>query len=129
MDDRPMGGAPFVSRVLRSEAVRFVLPLLIAILAISLYTNAKNDRFLSTGNIENILLQVSVLGIIAIGQTFLLAAGQLDLSVGALAALGGVIGATRIADGSSEASAVILVLVIFGSWSGKSGARHRLCFR
>ena len=104
--------APLKHRVLRSDAVRFVAPLMIAILAISLYTNGKNSNFLGSDNIKNILLQVSVLGIIAIGQTFLIAAGQLDLSVATLAALAGVIGATRIKDGGSELWAVILVIAI-----------------
>ena len=78
----------------------------------SLYTNHKNSNYLSSDNIKNILLQVSVLGIIAIGQTFLIAAGQLDLSVATLAALAGVIGATRVNDGGSELWAVVLVLLI-----------------
>jgi ribose/xylose/arabinose/galactoside ABC-type transport system permease subunit len=107
-----MGSASFGQRVARSEAVRFVLPLLVVIVAVSLYTNHKNPRFLTFDNYQSIVLQVSVLGIIAIGQTFLLANGQLDLSVGALAALGGVIGATRVKDGGSEMWAVILVLVV-----------------
>lgn len=106
------GSAPLSQRLVRSDAVRFALPLLIAIAAISIYTNGKNSNFLGGDNIKNILLQVSVLGIIAIGQTFLIAAGQLDLSVATLAALAGVIGATRVNDGGSELWAVVLVLVI-----------------
>ena len=107
-----MRSAPLGQRILRSEGVRFVLPLVIAIVAISLYTNHQNSRFITFDNFQSIFLQVAVLGIIAIGQTFLIVAGQLDLSVGALAALAGVIGATRIKDGGSEMWAVILVLVI-----------------
>jgi len=104
--------APLKQRILRSDAVRFVGPLIVAIVAVSIYTDRKNGNFLSSDNIKNILLQVSVLGIIAIGQTFLIAAGQLDLSVATLAALAGVIGATRVSDGGSELWAVVLVLLI-----------------
>lgn len=107
-----VASAPIQQRIVRSDAVRFIAPLLIAITAIAIYTNGKNGNFLRGDNVKNILLQVSVLGIIAIGQTFLIAAGQLDLSVATLAALAGVIGATRIADGGSELWAVILVLVV-----------------
>src|SRR6476646_11968302 len=96
-----MRSAPIGQRLLRSEGVRFVLPLVIAIVVISLYTNNKNSRFITFDNFQSIFLQVAVLGIIAIGQTFLIVAGQLDLSVGALAALAGVLGATRIKDGGS----------------------------
>lgn len=104
--------APIKQRLLRSDAVRFVAPLLVAIIVISLYTNGKNGNFLGSDNVKNILLQVSVLGIIAIGQTFLIAAGQLDLSVATLAAMAGVIGATRIKDGGSEMWAVLFVLLV-----------------
>ncbi|MET0910200.1 MAG: ABC transporter permease, partial [Ilumatobacteraceae bacterium] len=107
-----MPSASLGQRLMRSEGVRFVLPLLIAIVAISLYTNNKNSRFITFDNFQSIFLQVAVLGIIAIGQTFLIVAGQLDLSVGALAALAGVIGAARISDGGSEMWAVVLVLFI-----------------
>lgn len=104
--------APIKQRLIRSDAVRFMAPLVIAILLISLFTNSKNGNFLGGDNLRNILLQVSVLGIISIGQTFLIAAGQLDLSVASLAALAGVIGATRIKDGGAELWTVILVLLI-----------------
>ena len=104
--------SPLKQRILRSDGVRFMAPLIVAIIAISLYTNRENGNFLGGDNLKNILLQVSVLGIIAIGQTLLIAAGQLDLSVATLAALAGVIGATRINDGGSELWAVVLVLLI-----------------
>jgi ribose/xylose/arabinose/galactoside ABC-type transport system permease subunit len=109
---RVAASTPFRQRLLRSDGVRFVTPLLLAIVVISLYTNNENSNFLGSDNVKNVLLQVSVLGIIAIGQTFLIAAGQLDLSVATLAALAGVIGATRIKDGGSEMWAVVLVLVV-----------------
>ena len=47
----PVGVAPLRARIVRSEAVRFVLPLVVAIVAISLYTNNGNPRFLSADNI------------------------------------------------------------------------------
>ena len=107
-----VASTPFSQRMMRSDGVRFVTPLLIAILVISFYTNHKNANFLGSDNIKNVLLQAAVLGIIAIGQTFLIAAGQLDLSVATLAAMAGVIGATRIKDGGSELWAVVLVLLV-----------------
>ena len=57
------------------------------------------------------MLQSSVLGIIAIGQIYLIAAGQLDLSVGSLASFVGVLGATMLRDGSSEATMFIVGLL------------------
>lgn len=46
-----------------------------------------NDRFLSALNVSNILAFMPELGIIALGMTLLLTAGEFDLSVGAVFAL------------------------------------------
>jgi ribose/xylose/arabinose/galactoside ABC-type transport system permease subunit len=100
-----------------SEGVRSIAPLIVAIVVISLYTNNKNDAFLSRTNIEIILLQASVLGIIALGQTFLVAAGMLDLSVGSLASVTSVIAAKQIEEGRSELLGVVLALA-FGALAG-----------
>lgn len=45
-----------------------------------------NGNFLSTGNISNVLSRSAFIGIIAVGMTFVITAGGLDLSVGSMAA-------------------------------------------
>ncbi len=45
-----------------------------------------SDAFLSAGNLTNILARSSFIGIVAIGATFVITAGGIDLSVGSLAA-------------------------------------------
>lgn len=45
-----------------------------------------NDAFLSTGNLSNILARSAFIGIVAIGATFVITAGGIDLSVGSMAA-------------------------------------------
>lgn len=94
-----------------------LIPLVLAIVGLSIYTNTQNSAFLSWTNVENILLQTAVLGIISIGQTYLVAAGQLDLSVGSLASFSAVIGATLLRDGSSE-FVVIVVCIAVGALVG-----------
>ncbi|MDC9825117.1 ABC transporter permease [Devosia sp. ZB163] len=56
--------------------------LLLVILGISL-----NENFLSYNNLTNVLARSSFIGIIAIGATFVITAGGLDLSVGSMAAV------------------------------------------
>lgn len=56
---------------------------LILCLAIVFFTLA-NDRFLSPLNLSNLLAYLPELGIIALGMTLLLTAGEFDLSVGAV---------------------------------------------
>ena len=103
--------APFKQRFFRSDAVRFVSPLLIAIIAIAIYTQTENSNFLGGERPQHPPPGVGARHH-RHRQTFLIAAGQLDLSVAMLAALAGVIGATRIKDGGSELSSVLLVLLI-----------------
>jgi ribose transport system permease protein len=80
-------------------AGRFTL--LIVLLAIIVVTAIGNPRFLSPNNLLNILFQVSTLGIVAAGQTVLLIAGGLDLSVGAALSVAGLATAlTIVATGS-----------------------------
>lgn len=54
------------------------------------------DRFMTFGNIQNIFLQSSFLGMIAVGMTFVIISGGIDLSVGSLLALGGVLAAMLV---------------------------------
>ncbi|QYO77855.1 ABC transporter permease [Devosia salina] len=55
---------------------------LLVLLGISL-----NENFLSYNNITNVLARSSFIGIIAIGATFVITSGGLDLSVGSMAAV------------------------------------------
>jgi ribose transport system permease protein len=49
--------------------------------------------FLSISNILNILLATSVIGVLAYGATFVIAAAGIDLSLGSVLGLAGVAGA------------------------------------
>jgi ribose transport system permease protein len=52
-----------------------------------------SSAFLSVSNILNILLSTSVFGVLAIGMTFVISSAGIDLSVGSILALSGVVGA------------------------------------
>ncbi len=53
-----------------------------------------NENFLSQRNILNVLRQASINGILAIGMTFVILARGIDLSVGSVVALAGIISAS-----------------------------------
>src|SRR5207302_3203643 len=55
----------------------------VALFVVVLLIAAASPVFLSSQNIVNILRQISILGVVAIGMTFPLIAGAFDLSVGA----------------------------------------------
>jgi len=61
--------------------------LFVALLALSTYFTFANSHFLTRSNLLVVLLQVSVLGIVAVPGAMLLVSGMLDLSVGSLAGL------------------------------------------
>jgi ribose/xylose/arabinose/galactoside ABC-type transport system permease subunit len=70
---------------IRKYNILFLLLGLFTLLAIS------SKNFISPHNIENILMQVSTDGIVAIGMTFVIITGGIDLSVGKVLALSSVI--------------------------------------
>ena len=58
----------------------------IALIALFILGVFVNDAFLSAGNVSNILARSSFIGIVAIGATFVITTGGIDLSVGSMAA-------------------------------------------
>ena len=63
-----------------------VLGPILALLALVLIGILLNPNFLSYANITNVLARSAFIGIIAVGMTFVITAGGLDLSVGSMAA-------------------------------------------
>src|SRR3984885_7761366 len=53
----------------------------------------ENPRFLSLRNVTNILTEVSIYGIIAVGMTFVILTAGVDLAVGSLLGFSGMTGA------------------------------------
>lgn len=55
-----------------------------------------SEYFLTTQNLSNILLQVSINGVMAIGMTFVILTGGIDLSVGSVLAFSGMVAASFV---------------------------------
>ena len=60
---------------------------LIGLLLLCVFLSIATDSFLSVRNFLNILDQITVLGILAVGMTFVILIGGIDLSVGSVLAL------------------------------------------
>ena len=71
------------------------------LLALIVYLSFANEYFLTSVNITNILLQGAILAIVAFGLTFVIFAGELDLSVGSAVALVSVVCAMVMRDTQS----------------------------
>jgi ribose transport system permease protein len=60
---------------------------LIALILLMLVGSLMSDSFLGAENLSNVFTRSAIIGIIAVGATFVITAGGLDLSVGSLSAL------------------------------------------
>src|SRR5712691_2985151 len=82
-----MSRQPALRAALRGQAPVLTLLVLCA------FTALMTDRFLSPFNLTNILVQSSIMAVIAMGMTFVIVGGGFDLSVGSTAALAGCVAA------------------------------------
>jgi ribose/xylose/arabinose/galactoside ABC-type transport system permease subunit len=73
----------------------------IVILALAIYLTVSTEFFLTSINLTNLLVQGTVLAIVAFGLTFVILAGELDLSVGSSMALVSVVSAMVMRDSGS----------------------------
>ncbi|MDQ0272365.1 ABC transporter permease [Cytobacillus purgationiresistens] len=78
-------GKTGLRKFLEQNVILLVLFIMIVFMA------AISDDFFTTDNIINLLRQISILGILTLGQTFVLSAGNFDLSVGALLSLASIL--------------------------------------
>jgi ribose transport system permease protein len=72
----------------------------VVILLIIAGAATKPSAFLSSSNLFTVLTQASVVGVLAIGMTFVIASGGIDLSVGSLVAVAGISGGLMAGDGN-----------------------------
>lgn len=86
--------------------------IIIITIAYAIFVNFMNPIFLSSMNINNVLRQTGFILIPAIGMTLVLIAGGLDLSVGSVLALSGIVcGFTMIDFGLPIIPSILLALL------------------
>lgn len=88
------------------------LGLVVVLGGIVAYFSAVAPQFDSVANIKTIFIYLSVLGVLAIGQTLVILAGGFDLSNGANLAFASCIGATMLSEHSSQLSAGVATLAV-----------------
>ncbi len=79
-----------------------------------------SPHFLTAENLLNVSLQASITAIIAAGMTFVILTGGIDLSVGSVVALSGIVGtlAAKSAGGPAAPFAALAAALAFGAVSG-----------
>ncbi len=98
------------------------------ILAIMFFTQWKNPNFFTFENMDDLLANASILGILALGMMFVIIIRGIDLSIGATLALAGMISALAVSNypGTPPILAVLLgtaIGVVCGSVVGVIVAR------
>lgn len=98
------------------------LVLLVAIIVVFVLFTSLNPNFLSAQNMINLLIAASLVSMVAVGHTYLIIAGQNDLSPGSLAAFSGVLVGILLARNIPLFPAILITLAggaavgIFNAW-------------
>lgn len=108
----PGGGPGLAEGVIRKYGL--ILALLLAIVFLSIVS----DAFLTFTNLMNVLRQVSINGILAVGMTLVILTAGIDLSIGSLMAVSAVIAASIVAQ---SPDALLLALLAGAAAAGVLG--------
>lgn len=73
-----------------------VAPVAIGLVIIAIVFQLLNSTFLTPGNLSNLLLQSSAVGVISLGIVVVLLVGEIDLSVGSVSGLSGAVFAVAL---------------------------------
>lgn len=77
----------------------------------------RDTKFLSGSNLMNILRQTAMISVMAVGMTFIISAGEIDLSIGAVVALAALV-AAKILESTNNILLAVLAALAVGALSG-----------
>ena len=100
---RAGGGAALVDLIVQYNFV--VIFFVVVAIAATL-----SDNFLTSSNISNLFQQAAVVGVVAVGMTFVILTANIDLSVGSVVAFCGMVVAVLLSHGVNPFLAVIVTL-------------------
>lgn len=101
----------------------------IAFLALVVVFTVTSPQFLTFGNIINIFRQTAIVSIIGFGMTFVLTAGEIDLSIGAVMAVSSLVASVILRDGGHWIAASVAGLLAgaaFGLFNGLLVTRAKI---
>lgn len=102
--------------------LRFV-PVALGLVALFLFFASQSDVFLTSRNLNNLLVQSTVTGIIALGLVFVLLVGEIDLSVAATSGVASVLMAKMVVDFGLPIPLAIALGVLAGAAIGAASGR------
>jgi len=115
--DDPSSGTPAGRG--RADLLTGVAPILLALVALCIVLSLTTSTFLTASNLTNIVVQTSVVGIAAVGGTFVIITSGIDLSVGSNVALSGMVAAYFMTHGLPGGGLTgVLVAIVVGMLVG-----------
>ena len=91
------------------------LPIIVGLVVIAIVFQSQNDNFLTAGNFVNLIVQAAPIAIIAMGVVFVLLLGEIDLSVGYVSGVAGVVAAVLLIPDGNEVSTWVAIVLALGS--------------
>ena len=110
-----------IGRLKKLEFQEYALAIVVVLLFVA-GAILEPDTFPTWDNVRNMLTQASVVGVIAIGMTFVIATAGIDLSVGSMVAAAGVFGGILLGDEGTSTLVFIVGAVGFATVLGSINA-------
>ncbi len=101
--------------------IQRLLPFLTLIVLFVGLSIASPDHFLTKTNLSSVVRQTAVINLLALGMTLVIIAGGIDLSVGAILAIGGLLGAMAMEKGLPIWLGVVIGILVGGFWGVVNG--------
>jgi len=104
----------------RKNRVResLIPPPLLGLIGLIILLSILSPYFLTVKNLINVLRQVSIISIVSVGMTYVIITGGIDLSVGSVAALSGVVTGILLKQYEYGIAVSILLGIIVGALCG-----------
>lgn len=90
----------------------------LVVLCLAVAMSFESSLFFTSRNLANLLSESVVLGLVTVGEALVMLAGQIDLSVGSLASLTGMLSAGLIGGRSDLVAPVFLLMLALGAAVG-----------
>jgi ribose transport system permease protein len=117
----PGRSSEFVGRLKQLEFQEYALAVVVVLLFVA-GAILEPDTFPTWDNVRNMLTQASVIGVLAMGMTFVIATAGIDLSVGSMVAAAGVFGGVMLGDAGTSTFVFIACALVFATALGTINA-------
>ncbi|MBQ9354035.1 MULTISPECIES: ABC transporter permease [Phyllobacterium] len=107
--------------LLASPLIRQYGGIVISLIILCLVFSSISPRFLAFNNFMNIMQQVAVIAVAAYGMTYVILLGDIDLSVGSIIAVAGMVAAQAFSMGFGFAPTVLITLAAGAIMGGLNG--------